>query len=364
MKRRTAAFAVAGAICLFAQSSREDYRAAYRTWREAEPTLELDAPTAGEALAARASRAAADQAKYGAAHSAFLRQLAGGYSPSVLSLQTAFPPIPPGPAPAPQFLRLITAETSSLNINISALAKDSDPVIRPLQQALDRERSALAALNSAIEDRQKAEDKATQTVTVMEQDRSNAAQQYQNVLASIGASADSVDRETAAWAAYYQKLAEGARAVAPSAAPPAAAPVLSSTLNPTAPPLRTAPITPLPLARYTGAWNYSTAGGMFHGAEPEFVDLTVRAENGKATGTFYARFKLPPGSTGDPLVRFDFSGDLRPTRIQTFPLETSDGAKGSVELIPGNAFNLLEVNFEMEIRPGKLHLGDVLLVKK
>ena len=103
---------------------------------------------------------------------------------------------------------------------------------------------------------------------------------------------------------------------------------------------------------------------MFHGAEPEFVDLVVHEENGKATGTFYARFKLPPGSTGDPLVRFDFSGDFRATRIQTFPLETSDGAKGSIDLIPGNAFNLLEVNFETEIKPGKIHLGDLLLVKK
>ena len=157
---------------------------------------------------------------------------------------------------------------------------------------------------------------------------------------------------------------------------PGAAPVLSSTLNPAlnpglnpalppAPPVQRAPsITTLPLPRYTGAWAYSTVGGMFHGAEPEFVDLTVHEENGKATGTFYARFKLPPGSTGDPLVRFDFSGDLRPTRIQTFALETTDGAKGTVDLIPGNAFNLLEVNFEAEIRPGKIHLGDVLLVKK
>jgi hypothetical protein len=373
MKRhrgRTACFTLLIAtLCLFAQSSREDYRAAYRAWREAEPSLEFDAATSGDALAPRASRAAAEEAKYGAARSSFLRQLAGEYGPSALSLQTALPPDPPSAAPVPQLLRFVATETSSVNANISAFANDTDPVIRPLQQALDRERSALTALNSAITDRRKAEDKATLTANVMEQRRNNGIEQYQNVLTAIAASADSVDRETAAWAAYYQKLAEGARA--PGA--PAAPPVLSSTVNPAllpappavgAPAPRTTSITPLPLARYTGAWTYSTVGGMFHGAEPEFVDLTVAEENGKATGTFYARFKLPPGSTGDPLVRFDFSGDFRGTRIQTFTLETSDGAKGTVDLIPGNAFNLLEVNFEMEIKPGKIHLGDLLLVKK
>ncbi len=365
-------------LCLFAQPSRDDYRAAYRAWRDAEPKLEFDAATAGDALAPRARRAAAEQAKYSAARSAFLRQLAGEYGPSALPLQNAFPPTPPTPAPVAPLLRFVAAETSSVSGTISAFAKDTDFAIRPLQQALDRERSALLALNSAIGDRQKAEDKAIQIVSVMEQRRNNAIEQYQTILGAINGSADSVDREAAAWAAYYQKLAEAAHdAAAPAAVPVSRDAVLSSALNPAlpkalplAPPAavtptpRPAPITPLPLARYTGAWTYSTVGGMFHGAEPESVDLVVHEENGKATGTFYARFKLPRGSTGDPLVRFDFSGDFRATRIQTFTLETSDGAKGSIDLIPGNAFNLLEVNFETEMKPGKIHLGDLLLVKK
>jgi hypothetical protein len=361
---------VVATLCLFAQSSREEYRAAYRAWRDAEPNLELDAVAGGNGLAPRASRAAAEEAKYSAAYSAFLRQLAGEYGPSALSLQTALPAMPPSPAPAAPLLRFVAAGTTSVNANISAFANDTDPAIRPLQQALERERSALSALSSAIVDRQKTEERATLAMNLMEQRRTNAIEQYQAVVTAITASADAVDREAAAWPAYYQKLAEAARTpLAP------AAPVLSSTLNtanpanpappaaaPAAPPA--APITPLPLARYTGAWTYSTVEGMFHGAEPEFAELVVHEQNGRATGTFYARFKLPSGSTGDPQVRFEFSGSFRATRNQTFPLETSDGSKGTIDLIPGNAFNLLEVNFEMPIKPGRIHLGDLLLVKK
>jgi hypothetical protein len=47
-----------------------------------------------------------------------------------------------------------------------------------------------------------------------------------------------------------------------------------------------------------------------------------------------------------------------------FNLVTSDGAKGTIELIPGSAFNLLEVNFQTEPKPGKVRQADVVLVKK
>ena len=84
----------------------------------------------------------------------------------------------------------------------------------------------------------------------------------------------------------------------------------------------------------------------------------------KATGSAFARFKLPPGATGDPIVRFDFSGEFQPARRQVFDLVTAEGAKGTVELIPGPAFNLLEVNFQTEMKPGKIRQADVVLVKK
>jgi hypothetical protein len=213
-------------------------------------------------------------------------------------------------------------------------------------------------------------------MSAIEQARAKALEQYQGALGAISGSETSLDKETAAWAAYYQKLAQGAR----GAAPQSVAPTVSTTtaLPPGGPaaggpaaggpaavtPTRAPSITPLPLARYTGAWTYPTVGGMFHGPEPEFVDFVVHEQNGHADGTLYARFKLPPGSAGDPLVRFDFSGDFKNTRNQSFNLMTSDGARGTVDLIPGTAFNLLEVTFQTEPRAGKIRAGDLLLVKK
>jgi hypothetical protein len=123
-------------------------------------------------------------------------------------------------------------------------------------------------------------------------------------------------------------------------------------------------ITPVPLSRYVGAWTYPVRNTLFHGAEPDFVDLVVHEDNGRAAGTLYARFKLPQGSSGDPTLRFDFAGNFQNSRLQSFSLQTSEGAKGTIELIPGPAFNLIEVNFITEARPGKVRQANFLLVKK
>ena len=61
------------ALCLTAQSARDAYRNLYRSWREADPSLELDAASAGDALASRAAKTAGLAAAYGAAHSAALK---------------------------------------------------------------------------------------------------------------------------------------------------------------------------------------------------------------------------------------------------------------------------------------------------
>jgi len=103
---------------------------------------------------------------------------------------------------------------------------------------------------------------------------------------------------------------------------------------------------------------------LYHGPQPEFVDLVVHEQNGHADGTLFGRFKLPAGSKDDPVLRFDFTGEFKATRNQTFALETSDGAKGTLELIPGPAFNLIEVNFQTEAKPGKIRQGNVVMVKK
>ena len=104
--------------------------------------------------------------------------------------------------------------------------------------------------------------------------------------------------------------------------------------------------------------------GMYHGAQPESIELVVNEENGHASGSLTARFKLPPGNTGDPVVKFTFTGEFSSARTQVFNLTTSEGAKGILELIPGPAFNLLEVNFQSEARPGKIRQGNVVLLKK
>jgi hypothetical protein len=44
--------------------------------------------------------------------------------------------------------------------------------------------------------------------------------------------------------------------------------------------------------------------------------------------------------------------------------ETSDGAKGTLELIPGPVGTQLEVNFATESRPNKLRTGNFLLERK
>ena len=65
------------------------------------------------------------------------------------------------------------------------------------------------------------------------------------------------------------------------------------------------------------------------------------------------------GSAG-ALPRVNF----QPSRNQTFNLTTSDGTKGTIDLIPGPAFNLLEVNFQTELKPGKIRAADLVLIKK
>ena len=118
----------------------------------------------------------------------------------------------------------------------------------------------------------------------------------------------------------------------------------------------------VPITRYVGEWAFPTTGGLFFGVQPESVDLEVHEEAGRVTGTLSGRFKAARGV--DPAVRFSFSGDLRAERNQTFALQTDDGAKGIIDLIPGPAINLLEVNFQTELKPGKLRLANFVVAKK
>lgn len=362
--RRLPAGLALAALCLLAQSNRDaartDYRASYRTWREADPSLELDAATAGEALAARAEKVTSLATAYGSAHAAALKDLSDQQSQNLLWLRSNGVQPVPDLAPGPSEIRFSNSEITAVSASIAAFANDTDRGILLLRQAYQREQGALEALKASILDRQMAEDKAAKSVSATEQNRGKAMQEFTFLAASLAQSADSMNQESALWATYYTKLADAARM--PATGPVVSgAPVVAVVRDP-APP-RPPSITPVPLSRYVGTWSFRT-GSMFFGSQPEVVDMVVHEDNGHATGTFSARFKLPPGSTGDPVVRFEFSGDFKPTKKQTFALKTNDGAAGSVELNPGVAFNELEVNFNIEAQAGKIRQGDVLLLKQ
>ncbi len=357
---RPAIFLVLGILCL-AQHSRDDYREAYRVWRETDPNLERDAGDGGAPIAQRADRMAAEAAKCSAARKALLEGVAQDEAKQVAWLENSAQNPEPPFASTKSGSEVAAAETASVTRTMDTFASDPDKGIQQLRQALARERVALEALGLAIAQRRKSSDAAAYAAQAGEQARTKALAQSRTMLDAASAAAAGSTRETAAWAEYYRKVGEGAQgsAVPITVAPPG---VETVTLND---PVAAAPtITPVPLARYVGAWTYPQSNGLYHGPQPEFIDVIVHEENGVAKGTVFGRFKLPPGSTGDPVLRFDFSGPFQSTRNQVFSLVTSEGTKGTVELIPGPAFNLLEVNFQTEPKPGKVRQADVVLVKK
>jgi general secretion pathway protein A len=119
---------------------------------------------------------------------------------------------------------------------------------------------------------------------------------------------------------------------------------------------------PPPPPRFTGGWSYPS-NGRFYGAEPEFVELAIREDNGHLMGGLSVRFK-PASGGGSELLQFGFSGDLRSASIQTFSLETKNGDRGTIELIPGSAPNTLEVNFHTRRSDGRTQSGNMILVKR
>lgn len=338
-------------VLAFADVGREAYRDAYRAWREAGPTLERDAAAASPAFGADADRVARQAAKYAASRAAFLSQSAGEMQQKLGWLEQA-PAQSPGLSQGAD-TQVIASETTSVRHSLAAYGNDPDPGIQQVRNMLQRENLALGSLSSALADGRKAAEAVKSAAAAEEQARLKALNAYRDAVAALTQEAGESNREGAAWAEYYRKLSDSARAPA-AAAPPS--PVASP-----APRQPAVPITPLPLARYTGPWTFPAINGLFHGPQPELVELMVTENNGRAEGTLVARFK---GTGGDPVLRFNFSGEFKNMRNQTFNLETTDGAKGTIELIPGPAFNLLEINFQTEPRPGKVQQGNVVLVKK
>ena len=379
MKRAAGILIVTG--CALAQEGREAYQEAFRSWRQADPSLERDAATAGTALGVRAGKVAEVSAKYTAARKAFLDLRQGTMDASARSLE----PVAAAPAEASESTRNsqlnVATATSTAGSSIEAIGSDPDRGLQQLRQSIEKERAALTILSTAIQDRQTAMATATKTTEAAEQARTKVADHYQSLAMALQQASQETSRQGSAWADYYRTLSDGAHGVQPGGAAPVTGGVVTGgavtggvvtggvvsgarpvSPGPAAPSGRS--ITPVPLSRFVGAWTYPVRNTLYYGAEPEFVDLVVHEENGKATGTLYARFKLPSGSAGDPILRFDFAGSFQNTRSQSFNLETSDGAKGTIELIPGPAFNLLEVNFSTDAKPGKVRQANFLLVKR
>ena len=158
--------------------------------------------------------------------------------------------------------------------------------------------------------------------------------------------------------------------------PPTVAPALTLPTPPVpkevaAPKKEDAAVTPAPPApivrpptpsRYAGGWSYPLNNGLFHGSQPEIVEVTIQESNGRLTGSAYARFRVP--NERPRSMRFQFSGPVRAGRTQAFNMETADGLKGTIELIPGPNPNLLELNFQTNPENGNGDSGNMILIKK
>jgi hypothetical protein len=341
---------------LWGQANPENFRNAYRGFRLADPVLERDAATAGESLGARADRVAAEAVKYGKERRAFLDRFTQENDQKLPWIENPTEILSPLTTGAAAY---VAAETAIVRRAIDVLANDPDPGLKQVRNVEERENVALNGLTSALAARLRAADDVDRATGALEQARRRAADLNRTFAANLKKVKEDTAAEATAWTEYYRKLSDGARAS--SAAPPASS---ISTLPADPAPRTTPSVAPLPLVRYTGDWVFP-AGGMFFGAKPEFVDLVVRESNGQCTGRMLAKFVLPAGSTGDPLMRFEFSGEFKNSKSQTFVLETSDGAKGFIELIPGAAFNLLEINVEItNPKAGKIRKANAVLVKK
>jgi len=339
---------------LIGQTGRDAYRQSYDVWQQAQTNLERDAGAGGAPAVAQADRSAAAAASFEATRAAYLKSSAQEAAQRRRILQTAAIRSSPDLAP-PGVAELAEAELQTVTRAIAKFANDKDRGIQQLRHAMERERTALAALGDTIHARQKTVAATSSAAAALEQARAKTAAAFADQTSQFSQTVAQMEMEGAAWAGYYDKLAE---AIQTANAPPPP-PVSVSTAAP-----RNASVSPVPLVRYVGEWTYPKANGIFHGAQPESVELEVREDNGHADGTLEARFKLPYGGVSNPVVQVKFAGDISASPTQKFSLTTKEGTAGVIELIPGPAFNLLEVNFQTDPQANKIRTGNFILVKK
>ena len=342
---------------LIGQTGRDAYRQAYDVWQQAQTNLERDAGTGGATQVAQADRSGAAAASFEATRIANMKSSAQEAAQRRQLLQSASVRSSPDLMP-PAVTDLAAAELQTVTRAIARFATDKDRAIQQLRQSLERERVALTALSDMIQARQKAVAATSQATAALDQSRAKTAAAFANQTSQFSQTVAQMEMEAPAWANYYDKLAEAIQATNAPALPAVNATTSISTAAP-----RNTSISPVPLVRYVGDWTYPKVNGIFHGAQPDSVELEVHETSGHVDGTLEARFKLSPGAN-DPVVQFKFAGDIAATPTQKFTLMASDGTPGSIELIPGPAFNLLEVNFQADPQANKIRAGNFILVKK
>jgi hypothetical protein len=115
---------------------------------------------------------------------------------------------------------------------------------------------------------------------------------------------------------------------------------------------------------FAGRWAFSRSQGPFDVSNPEVVEGVIQEENGHLSGTMFVHFKGSPDGNPDATHKFQFAGDLQGGRSQVFPLDSVAGTQGTIELVAGNAPNVLEVRLETPSERGTIHTGNIVLVKK
>ncbi|MEO5923077.1 MAG: hypothetical protein ABIR70_04550 [Bryobacteraceae bacterium] len=333
----------------WAQATHDSYWLPYQAWRQVAPALEQDAaaPTATFPDQVRKTGEAAQSyfdarvANYLNPHTGAAEQAAWGTRP--LATADSLLTLPP----EVQQLLAVAAAKAGTSVN-SFAADDKDPVIRRMRQALERERATLRALIDSF-----ATAKAPLTEMIDASDnaeiqRALVGQALSSAVARRTQLAEHVKREAADWTTYYKDLLEGAtangRTSTTSAAPsPAPAKIIRPAAN-----------GQVLLTRYIGEWIFPNKG-LYYGPQPETVELVVQESNGNLRGTLTAKFITPLAS-----LQFEFQGPVQPGKTQTFPVSTG----GTVEFIPGSAFNLLEVNYQTPQATSSVSTANFVLVKR
>jgi hypothetical protein len=365
------------AMLVFAQQSRDGYRSAYRAWRTTEPTLERDAAGSNATLGARADQASAAAAKYFAEKKTFQDARSSALTQYSKSIE-GFTPSAENDAQQKDVSAYLNLQSRTVLANIAAFGTDPDKGIQQLREATEREQKALNDLTQAVAGTGSNADKLAEAAVKAEQARARFVDGFNALASSYMKSAEGSTAQAKSWAAYYRTFSEiasgtyrppvqqttevrtaGPGATAASAPPPRPANASEGSNSSTA-----RPAAMIPLSRYVGEWEFMRPGSAFLGIEPDNAELEVREDKGQISGTLSVRYRVPSGFQANPVTRFEFSGAIQANKVQTFPLLTSDRSKGTIDLIPGPAVNLIEVNFDADPVDGKIHQGNFILLKK